>query len=47
MGQLIPQQLRREPVKALRVCIMPTMKYWEVIAEKLSGAGGRGAIAAQ
>src|SRR5206468_10795779 len=38
-AQLIPQQLRREPIKALRVCIMPTLKYWKVIADKLSGAG--------
>ena len=39
-AQLIPQQLRAEnPSKLPKFGIMPTMKYWEVIAEKLSGAG--------
>ena len=39
-AQLIPQQLRAEnPSKLSEFGIMPTMKYWEVIAEKLSGAG--------
>ena len=38
-AQLISQQLRREPIKALQFGIMSTVKYWEVIADKLSGAG--------
>ena len=39
-AQLIRQQLRAENASKLsKFGIMPTMKYWEVIAEKLSGAG--------
>ena len=39
-AQLIRQQLRAENASKLsKFGIMPTMKYWEVIAEKLSGGG--------
>jgi DNA-binding transcriptional regulator YdaS (Cro superfamily) len=39
-AQLIRQQLRAENASELsKFGIMSTMKYWEVIAEKLSGAG--------
>jgi len=43
-AQLISQQLRREPIKALQFGIMPTVKYWEVIADKLSATGASFAL---
>jgi hypothetical protein len=34
-----PSSCAENPSKLSKFGIMPTMKYWEVIAEKLSGAG--------